>query len=59
MVLVTSHRHESFGPPLANICRALREIVERYRGGVEIVYPVHPIPTSARPCTGSWRVPAT
>ncbi len=41
LVLVTAHRHENFGPPLLNICRALREIAERYRGGVHLVYSVH------------------
>jgi UDP-N-acetylglucosamine 2-epimerase (non-hydrolysing) len=41
LVLVTAHRHENLGPPLENICRALREIAERYRGGVHIVYSVH------------------
>ncbi len=41
LVLVTAHRHENFGPPLENICRALREIAERYRGEVHIVYSVH------------------
>jgi UDP-N-acetylglucosamine 2-epimerase (non-hydrolysing) len=49
VILVTAHRHESFGPPLANICRALREIAERYRGDVEIVYPVHPNPNVQAP----------
>ncbi len=41
LVLVTAHRHENFGPPLENICRALREIAERYRGGVHVAYSVH------------------
>lgn len=41
LVLVTAHRHENFGPSLENICRALQEIAERYRGGVHIVYSVH------------------
>src|SRR6185312_6980417 len=31
MILVTAHRRESFGAPLAEICRALRELVERDR----------------------------
>ena len=41
LVLVTAHRHENFGPPLENICRALEEIARRFRGDVHIVYSVH------------------
>jgi len=44
LVLVTAHRRENFGPPLANICRALNEIAECYADEVRIVYPVHPNP---------------
>ena len=43
IILVTSHRRENFGPPLEHICRALIELVGRYKD-VEIVYPVHPNP---------------
>jgi UDP-N-acetylglucosamine 2-epimerase (non-hydrolysing) len=39
MILVTSHRRESFGDGLAQICKALALIAER--GDVEIVFPVH------------------
>jgi len=39
LILVTAHRRESFGAPLENICRALKELAET--GNVEIVYPVH------------------
>ena len=40
IIFVTCHRRESFGAPLRNICKALKEIVRR-RPDVEIVYPVH------------------
>ncbi len=40
-ILVTAHRRENFGPPLHEICLALRELVERYAGSVRVVYPVH------------------
>jgi UDP-N-acetylglucosamine 2-epimerase (non-hydrolysing) len=40
VVLVTSHRRESFGEGLAAICRALVRIVER-APDVTVVYPVH------------------
>lgn len=48
LILVTAHRRENFGEPLADICQALREIVERYRD-VHIVYPVHPNPNVTGP----------
>ncbi len=40
VVLVTSHRRESFGAGLAAICRALVRIADRFPD-VTIVYPVH------------------
>ena len=48
LVLVTSHRRESFGPGLENICRALLAIVERYPDAV-IVFPVHLNPSVREP----------
>lgn len=41
LILVTSHRRESFGEPFAQICRAIKTIAERYQDTVHIVYPVH------------------
>jgi UDP-N-acetylglucosamine 2-epimerase len=43
IVLVTSHRREHFGVRLANICAALRAIVDRVPDAL-VVYPVHPNP---------------
>jgi UDP-N-acetylglucosamine 2-epimerase (non-hydrolysing) len=43
MILVTAHRRESFGEPLAEICRALREVVDR-DPRLGVVFPVHPNP---------------
>ena len=40
IVLVTSHRRESWGIELENICGALLDIVERFPD-VRVVYPVH------------------
>jgi UDP-N-acetylglucosamine 2-epimerase (non-hydrolysing) len=40
IILVTSHRRESFGKPFEEICEAIKEIAEAYPA-VEIVYPVH------------------
>ena len=48
LVLVTGHRRESFGEPLAQICRALRQITARF-GDVVVVYPVHPNPNVVGP----------
>jgi UDP-N-acetylglucosamine 2-epimerase (non-hydrolysing) len=40
LILVTAHRRENFGMPLANICAALQEIVKTFPE-IEIIYPVH------------------
>lgn len=48
LVLVTSHRRESFGQGLENICAALLETVRRY-SDVVIVYPVHLNPNVREP----------
>ncbi len=48
-ILVTAHRRENFGPPLREICLALRELVERYAGSVRVVYPVHRNPNVWEP----------
>lgn len=43
MVLVTAHRRENFGAPLASICRAVRTLAET-REDCRFVFPVHPNP---------------
>jgi UDP-N-acetylglucosamine 2-epimerase len=43
LVLVTTHRRESFGPPMREIARAVRTLVERH-ADLEVVLPVHPNP---------------
>ncbi len=40
LVLVTAHRRESFGAPLREICKALKDIV-KLGPEIEIIYPVH------------------
>ena len=40
VILTTTHRRENWGPPIRDICRAMRCIVERF-SVVEIVYAVH------------------
>jgi UDP-N-acetylglucosamine 2-epimerase (non-hydrolysing) len=40
MVLVTSHRRESWGAELENICASIAELVERF-SDIRVVYPVH------------------
>jgi UDP-N-acetylglucosamine 2-epimerase (non-hydrolysing) len=47
LILVTAHRRENFGAPLASICEALRDLAGR--GDVEIVYPVHLNPNVQEP----------
>jgi UDP-N-acetylglucosamine 2-epimerase (non-hydrolysing) len=43
LVLVTAHRRENFGSPLANVCRAIRHLADR-RPDIQFLYPVHPNP---------------
>ena len=43
LVLVTSHRRESWGLELQNICEALKELVQKHPD-IVVVYPVHPNP---------------
>ncbi len=40
LVFVTMHRRESWGPPLEEVCKAVRDIAEAY-DDVNIVIPVH------------------
>jgi UDP-N-acetylglucosamine 2-epimerase (non-hydrolysing) len=40
LVLVTSHRRESWGEELENICHSLLDLVERFPH-IRVVYPVH------------------
>lgn len=40
IILVTCHRRENYGEPMARIMTALRQIADAYRD-VELVYPVH------------------
>jgi UDP-N-acetylglucosamine 2-epimerase len=53
MILVTSHRRESFGDGLAQICRALTVIAARE--DVEIVFPVHLNPSVSEAVYGALR----
>jgi UDP-N-acetylglucosamine 2-epimerase (non-hydrolysing) len=43
LMLVTVHRRESWGPPLAGILAGLRTVLEHHED-VEIVLPIHPNP---------------
>ncbi len=42
LILVTTHRRESFGPPLEDTCTALRQLAAR--PDVSILLPLHPNP---------------
>jgi UDP-N-acetylglucosamine 2-epimerase (non-hydrolysing) len=48
LVLVTTHRRESFGGPLAETCAALRELADGFPD-LEFVLPVHPNPNVRGP----------
>jgi len=51
-ILVTAHRRENLGAPLARICEALQMLVTDH-ADVEIVYPVHPNPLVTAPVHAS------
>lgn len=44
LMLVTAHRRENFGPPLEQICLAIRDILQDFPD-VTAVFPVHPNPS--------------
>lgn len=48
IVLLTAHRHENFGAPLAEIFDAVRDLAQRHPE-LHFVYPVHPNPNVALP----------
>jgi len=48
LVLLTAHRRESFGAPLREVFRAVRELVDRVPE-VDVLYPVHPNPNVQGP----------
>ena len=47
LILVTTHRRESFGEPMRHIARAILTLIERHPD-VEVVLPVHPNPNVKR-----------
>lgn len=50
IVLVTTHRRESFGKPLREICTAVRELAHQFwEEPIEFVFPVHPNPNVRQP----------
>ncbi len=47
LVLVTAHRRENLGPPLENICSAVRKLAAR-QAELHFVFITHPNPVAAR-----------
>jgi len=48
LVLITGHRRENFGEGFIRICRAIKDLVERYPE-VDFVYPMHLNPNVRKP----------
>ena len=48
LILITAHRRENFGPPLENICLAIRKLATIYPK-ILFVYPVHYNPNVQKP----------
>lgn len=49
VILVTAHRRENFGEPMERIFTALRDVAERYKEHVTMIYPVHMNPNVGGP----------
>jgi UDP-N-acetylglucosamine 2-epimerase (non-hydrolysing) len=49
LMVVTFHRRENIGPPMHEICAALRELARTYRGTVRILCIIHPNPEVREP----------
>jgi len=49
LVVATFHRRENIGPPLREICAALRTIARDYAGRVRILCVIHPNPAVREP----------
>lgn len=49
LILVTAHRRENLGEPLANICQAILSLAERYVDRYHFIYPVHRNPNVSEP----------
>lgn len=47
-VLVTAHRRENFGKPLADFCESVKSMTRR-QPGLRFIYPVHPNPRVSGP----------
>jgi UDP-N-acetylglucosamine 2-epimerase (non-hydrolysing) len=54
VLLVTAHRRENHGAPLASVCQALQTLAARF-DDVEIVYPVHLNPDVRGPVMDALR----
>jgi UDP-N-acetylglucosamine 2-epimerase (non-hydrolysing) len=48
LVLITGHRRENFGEGFINICKALRDLSDKY-ADVDFVYPMHLNPNVRKP----------
>lgn len=48
LVLITGHRRENFGGGFINICRAIKDLSEKYKN-VDFVYPMHLNPNVRKP----------
>jgi UDP-N-acetylglucosamine 2-epimerase (non-hydrolysing) len=49
LILVTAHRRENLGEPLAQICKAILTLADRFGDEVQFVYPVHKNPNVSGP----------
>jgi UDP-N-acetylglucosamine 2-epimerase (non-hydrolysing) len=55
LILVTAHRRENLGEPLTQICSAIRELSEKHRQALQVVWPVHRNPNVEKQVHSSLR----
>lgn len=48
MILLTTHRRESFGKPMEDTCSAVAYLANKYKDEIYFIFPVHPNPNVRR-----------
>jgi len=49
LVLMTAHRRENFGPPIEDICEAVKALAYKHAKTLKFIYPVHLNPNIQKP----------
>lgn len=49
LILMTAHRRENFGPPIKDVCAAVKTLAAKYEKSLKFIYPVHLNPNIQQP----------